>query len=95
LKNTKIEISLLTLPQPMQFKDEADARAQLRPGIDGVVFEFGHHRSTFLPQVWEQLPSPREFMAHLKRKAGLPEDFWAADVLLSRYRVTKFIEDNQ
>ena len=95
LKNTKIDISLLTLPQPMQFKDEADARAQLRPGIDGVVFEFGHHRSTFLPQVWEQLPSPREFMAHLKRKAGLPEDFWAADVLLSRYRVTKFIEDNQ
>jgi AmmeMemoRadiSam system protein A len=95
LKNTKIEISLLTPPEPMQFKDEADALAQLCPGIDGIVFEFGRHRSTFLPQVWEQLPTPREFMAHLKRKAGLPEDFWSTGVILSRYTVTKFIEDNQ
>lgn len=95
LKNIHIEISLLTPPQPMQFKDEADALAQLRPGVDGIVFEFGRYRSTFLPQVWQQLPTPREFMAHLKQKAGLPEDFWAAGVLLSRYSVTKFIEDNQ
>jgi AMMECR1 domain-containing protein len=79
----------------MQFKDEADALAQLCPGIDGIVFEFGRHRSTFLPQVWEQLPSPREFMSHLKLKAGLPEDFWSTGVILSRYTVTKFIEDNQ
>jgi hypothetical protein len=93
LKNTKIEISLLTPPEPMQFRDEADARAQLRPGIDGVVFEFGQHRSTFLPQVWEQLPSSRDFMAHLKQKAGLPEDFWAAGVMLSRYTVKKFTEE--
>lgn len=93
LKNTKIEISLLTPPEPMQFKDEADALAQLRPGIDGVVFEFGRYRSTFLPQVWQQLPAPREFMSHLKQKAGLPEDFWAAGVRLSRYTVKKFTEE--
>jgi hypothetical protein len=57
-----------------------------------VILESGRHRGTFLPQVWEQLPDPREFFAHLKRKAGLPVDFWAADIRLSRYTVTKWKE---
>lgn len=94
LKLTKIEISLLSPPQAMDFLDEEDALAQLRPGIDGVVFEYGPHRSTFLPQVWDQLPQPRQFMAHLKSKAGLPEDFWAKGVKLSRYTVTKWCESD-
>ncbi|MDD5612714.1 MAG: AmmeMemoRadiSam system protein A, partial [Gallionella sp.] len=89
LARTRIEVSLLSASQPMQFTDEADALAQLRPGVDGVVFEFGYHRSTFLPQVWEQLPQPRQFMAQLKRKAGLPADFWSDQVTLSRYTVSK------
>ena len=89
---TVIEISLLSPPQPMDFLDEADALAQLRPGVDGVIFEYGAHRSTFLPQVWDQLPQPRQFMAHLKCKAGLPDDFWAKGVKLSRYTVTKLSE---
>lgn len=91
----RIEISLLTPALPMEFVSEADALAQLRPNIDGVIFEFRHYRSTFLPQVWEQLPEPVQFMAHLKRKAGLPENFWNEEIKLSRYSVTKFIEDNQ
>lgn len=95
LDDTRIEISLLTPPLAMHFCDEADALSQLRPGVDGVIFEFGRFRSTFLPQVWEQLPQPQQFMAQLKRKAGLPADFWNKDVTLSRYSVTKFIEDNQ
>lgn len=89
---TTIEISLLSSTEPMVYKDEADALAQLRPGADGVVFEFRHYRSTFLPQVWEQLPEPRQFMAHLKQKVGLPDDFWAEGVKLSRYTVTKWRE---
>jgi uncharacterized protein len=89
---TTIEISLLSPTQPLAFKNEADALAQLRPGMDGVVFEYSHHRSTFLPQVWEQLPQPKQFMAHLKHKAGLPEDFWAEGIKLSRYTVTKWHE---
>ncbi|HEX5362920.1 MAG TPA: AmmeMemoRadiSam system protein A [Gallionella sp.] len=89
---TRVEVSLLSPPQPMTVQDEADALAQLRPGVDGLVFEYGRYRSTFLPQVWEQLPLPRQFMAHLKRKAGLPEDFWSDDVRLSRYTVTKWSE---
>lgn len=92
LADLKVEVSLLTPPQPMTFSDEADALGQLRPNIDGVIFECGHYRSTFLPQVWEQLPSPRQFMAHLKRKAGLPEDFWSPQVKLSRYTVEKWKE---
>ena len=91
---TRVEISLLSPMEPMAFSDEENALAQLRPDIDGVVFEYGHYRSTFLPQVWEQLPDVRDFMAHLKRKAGLPADFWAEGVRLSRYGVSKWKESD-
>jgi len=91
---TRVEISLLTPTEPMAFEDETHALALLRPGIDGVVFEYGHYRSTFLPQVWEQLPDVREFMAQLKRKAGLPADFWAEGLRLSRYGVSKWKESD-
>lgn len=89
---TRIEVSLLSATEPMTFVDEDDALAQLRPGVDGVVFEYRYHRSTFLPQVWEQLPTPQTFIAHLKRKAGLPEEFWADGITLARYTVTKVSE---
>lgn len=89
---TTVEVSVLSAMQPLPFASESHALAQLRPGVDGVVFEFGHYRSTFLPQVWEQLPDARLFMAHLKHKAGLAPDFWAAEVRLQRYTVSKFKE---
>lgn len=92
LSHVHIEVSLLTAPNAMHFTDEADALAQLQPGVDGVIFEYTHHRSTFLPQVWEQLPTPEAFMAQLKRKAGLPGDFWSPEVRLCRYRVEKWKE---
>lgn len=88
----EVEVSLLSETQPLSFTDEADALAQLRPGLDGIVFEFGGYRSTFLPQVWEQLPQPREFLDRLKRKAGLPGNFWSDKVRLSRYGVSKWCE---
>jgi len=92
LDTVRIEISILSPPLPMRFTDQADALAQLRPGLDGVILEHGWHRATFLPQVWEQLPEPRQFIAQLKRKAGLVEDFWADDLKLSRYQIEKFEE---
>ena len=92
LERTEIEISLLSAMQSMQFSGEKAALAQLQPGVHGVVFEYGRHRSTFLPQVWEQLPDTGEFMAHLKYKAGLPFDFWADEVRLSSYTVSKWKE---
>ena len=88
----RVEVSILSTPQSISFKDEADALRQLRPGIDGVILEQGRHRATFLPQVWEQLPDPRQFLAQLKRKAGLAPDFWAPDLGLQRYLVEKFKE---
>jgi uncharacterized protein len=89
---TTVEVSLLSESQEMQVRGEADALAQLRPEVDGIIFEYGRYRSTFLPQVWESLPQPRQFLAMLKRKAGLPDDFWAEGVKLSRYTVTKWSE---
>lgn len=92
---TDIEISLLSATQPMVVRDEADALSQLCPHVDGIVFEYGRYRSTFLPQVWENLAQPRDFLSMLRRKAGLPDDFWSEDVKLSRYSVTKWSESGQ
>lgn len=92
LDRTEVEVSLLSPMQALAFDSEAEALARLRPGIDGVVFEYGSRRSTFLPQVWEQLPRVDDFMAQLKRKAGLPAGFWHDEVRLQRYSVSKWKE---
>jgi AmmeMemoRadiSam system protein A len=89
---TTVEVSLLSTTQEMVVRDEADALAQMRPGVDGIIFEYGRYRSTFLPQVWESLAQPRDFLGMLRRKAGLPDDFWAEGVKLSSYTVTKWSE---
>ncbi|MFZ1258318.1 MAG: AmmeMemoRadiSam system protein B [Candidatus Saccharimonas sp.] len=92
LDRIRIEVSLLSAPEPLNFRSEADALGQLHPGIDGVILECGAARSTFLPQVWEQLPEPAAFMAQLKRKAGLGGDFWSDQIRLSRYTVRHWNE---
>ena len=89
---TRVEVSLLTPPVAISFTSEADALAQLRPDVDGLIFSTGTRRSTFLPQVWEQLPEPADFLAHLKQKAGLPATYWGSDVRLERYTVEKWQE---
>ena len=88
----QIEVSLLSPPAPIIFKSEVDALAQLHPGQDGVILEYGRSRATYLPQVWAQLPEPADFVRHLKEKAGLPADFWSDDIRLSRYSVRKYSE---
>ena len=60
--------------------------------MDGVILTYDRHRGTFLPQVWEQLPEPARFLAHLKRKAGLAADWWDPGVRLQRYTVTAYHE---
>jgi len=87
-----LEISVLSALEAIRFADEPDALKQLRAGVDGVVFEYGHHTGTFLPQVWEDIREPADFLAHLKYKAGLPPDFWDPTVRLSRYTVSKWRE---
>lgn len=88
----RVEVSLLDAPVALPCRDEADALAHLRPGIDGVILSAGRYRATFLPQVWEQLPEPAAFLAHLKEKAGLPASYWGPDVRLECYAVTKWKE---
>jgi hypothetical protein len=90
--DVRVEVSLLSPMEPIAFADERGAVASLRPGVDGVVFAYGRHRSVYLPQVWEQLPQPAEFLANLKEKAGLPATFWAPGVELWRFTVSKWKE---
>ena len=88
-----VEVSLLSALSPIQLRSESEAIAQLRPGIDGVVLQCGASRGTFLPQVWDSLPEPARFLNELKRKAGLPADFWSEEIKLYRYHVDKWTED--
>ena len=87
-----IEVSVLSPAEEMTFRGEADAARQLRPHVDGVILQAGRRRGTYLPQVWEQLPDPADFLTSLKRKAGLPAGYWGDDVRLSRYTVTAWEE---
>ena len=88
----RVEVSLLGASTPLDFRDETDALAQLRPGQDGVILSVDGRRATFLPQVWDELPEPREFLTQLKRKAGLPATYWSEHIALSRYAVHKWKE---
>lgn len=88
-----IEVSVLTEPQPLDYRDAADLIAKLRPGIDGLIIRQGIASATFLPQVWEQLPDPQQFLAHLCLKAGLPMDAWQRGTLtVMTYQVQYFEE---
>ena len=91
-RRVRVEVSLLSAPEPLRFTSEANAIAQLRPGIDGVTLTASGHRGTFLPQVWDELPDRADFWAHLKRKAGLPSDYWGPDARVERYTVQKWSE---
>jgi len=85
-----IEVSVLSPRMPFVAPSEAEALAQLRPGLDGIYLQYQEMTATFLPQVWENLSDPLEFLAALRQKAGLPARFWHPDVRLSRYTVEKF-----
>ena len=89
---TSVEVSLLSASEMLDVAAEDDLLARLRPGCDGLTLEYGRHRATFLPQVWEQLADPQDFVVALKRKAGLPADFWNPRMTVSRYQVTKWAE---
>lgn len=87
-----IEVSELSSLEPLRYLTEEEAVTLLRPFVDGVVLEYGWRRGTFLPQVWNMLPEPERFLAHLKVKAGLPADFWDEGIKLARYTVQKWKE---
>jgi len=89
----RIEISRLTIPQPLEYDSPEDLLAKLRPGVDGVVIREGWRRATFLPQVWEKVADKEEFLDHLCLKMGAPPDLWRQkhlEVLI--YQVEEFHE---
>lgn len=96
LPSVRVDISILSPPKPLEYKDAEDLLAKLRPGIDGVILRDGRRGATFLPQVWHQLPSPRQFLDHLCLKAGLPRDAWQqAKLGIHTYQVQSFQEGQE
>jgi AmmeMemoRadiSam system protein A len=85
LESLEVHVSILTPAVPLPCRDEADLLRQLRPGVDGLILQDGRRRATFLPSVWEDLPAPAEFLAHLKRKAGFDSDHWSPRLQFWRY----------
>ena len=81
-----IHISILTAATPMSFSSEADLVRQLQVGIDGLILEADRKKGTFLPSVWESLPDPKDFLNHLKMKAGLSTNYWSDGIKISRYQ---------
>ncbi len=88
-----IEVSVLTVPRELSFKDAEDLGKKLKPGIHGVILSKGWCKSTFLPQVWEQLPDVDMFLSHLCVKAGMNADCWRdRDVRVQTYEAEYFSE---
>ena len=93
LSSISIEISRLTQPMPLEYPDAGTLIDLLRPGVDGVILSDGFRRATFLPQVWEQLPNPEDFLAHLCHKMGVDPDTWRKKhLVISIYQVEEFHE---
>jgi len=76
LPEIDIEVSILSVPERLRFRDGDDLKRQLRPNVHGVILSRGMHRSTFLPQVWKQLPDKEQFLEHLCLKGGMPANAW-------------------
>lgn len=89
----KIEISRLTKPQKLEYTTSEELIQKLRQGVDGVILSYGHYRATFLPQVWEKLPNPEEFLSQLSMKMGLSHNAWKEVPMdVSIYQVEEFSE---
>ena len=76
MEKLHIEISVLSVPEKLEYTSSQDLLEKLQPLKDGVILKKGFYSSTFLPQVWEQLPDKKEFLQHLCMKAGLGPDEW-------------------
>lgn len=85
----KIEISILSLPKEVIYDSLEELKEKIRPGIDGVILQKHFDKATFLPQVWEQLPSFELFFEHLCLKAGLCEDCLKNFPTIQTYQVEK------
>jgi AMMECR1 domain-containing protein len=85
---------VLSAPKALEYSDVHDLRQKIRIGIDGVVLKQGSHKATFLPQVWEDLPSFELFFSHLCQKAGLAHNCLSSHPQIEVYHVEKYKEDD-
>ena len=92
LERVVIEVSILSKPEVLEYTDFDDLIKKVRIGIDGVVLKFGDFQSTFLPQVWESLPTHELFFSHLCQKAGLESDCIRRRPEIQTYQVEKVVE---
>jgi uncharacterized protein len=93
LPKIEIEVSVLSAPAPLDYATPADLLRRLRPHMDGVVLRQGLRRATFLPQVWENVPEPEQFLALLCQKLGVPPDAWRREhLVVETYQVEEFRE---
>lgn len=92
LETIELEVSLLSMLSPMPVGSEQELHRKLVPGVHGVLLRLGHRQATFLPSVWDQLPTPEQFLSHLKRKGGIPASPWSDDIEVLVYTVDKFVE---
>lgn len=92
LEQINIEISVLSVPTPVECNSETELLASLQPGEDGLLLEDRGQRATFLPQVWDRLDDPSEFVQQLKQKAGWPMNYWSSSIRAHRYRTISFEE---
>jgi len=90
LPDLALHVSLLTPLEPLEVESRADLLERLRPGVDGLLVADPPHRATFLPQVWESLSDPEDFLGELFLKAGLARDHWSDTVSFQRYEVEEF-----
>lgn len=90
-----IEVSRLTPPHELSYSNTDDLLARLRPHIDGVILKQGFRKATFLPQVWEKIPDPAEFLDQLCYKMGRRGNLWRETKLqVYVYQVEEFHELN-
>ncbi|MFP4600704.1 MAG: AmmeMemoRadiSam system protein A [Persicimonas sp.] len=94
LTTLEVRISVLSPLEPRRVDDEDQLCRLLEPGVHGLLLEHRGRLGTLLPSVWEKCPDRREFVAHVKRKAGLPRDFWSDRMRASTYTVEYVCRDH-
>ena len=93
LSRIRLEVSRLTAPHPLEYSSSEDLLAKLHPHVDGVILKDAHRRATFLPQVWEKIPNPADFLDRLCAKMGAKPNFWRdAKLQVYVYQVEEFHE---
>ena len=66
LDETHIEISILSPMEAVTAGSRNELLSIFQPEVDGMLLQDRHHRSTFLPKVWEQLPDPDAFLVAVR-----------------------------